>query len=245
MSVIETNSLIKFKGKDNSLTVIYPITKAENVDGLNEMIYNRSAVTTGNGSAYEATVNGISELTVGVNFIMIPHVESTSVSPSLNVNGLGSAEIRRRISTTTNGTVLSETEGWLAANQPVEVMYNGEFWIADTQRPSVNDLVGSVPVNKGGTGASTAEIARYNLGAVSMVNASVTLSATAWSSNEQTVSVIGVSSDNTVIPGPAPTSHTAYAEAGVYCSAQATNSLTFVCENTPSEDLLVNVVILT
>lgn len=232
MAVSEINPVMKFKDTDGSVTVIYPVTKTNAV------------TTTGNGSAYEATVKGISELTVGTSFVLIPHVDSTSVSPGLNVNGLGSTEIRRRISTTTNGTVLGETENWLVANQPIEVMYNGEFWIANTQRPSANDLVGSVPVDKGGTGATTAAEARTNLGAVSMTSLTVTLSASSWSSNEQTVSVVGVTSSSTAIVTPAPASHTAYAEAGIYCSAQATDSLTFTCDDTPSEDLTVNVVIL-
>ena len=74
--------------------------------------------------------------------------------------------------------------------------------------------------------------------------ATVTLSTSGWSDNVQTVSVTDVTASNTVIVSPAPTSLTAYGEAGVYCSAQAAGTLTFTCEDTPEVDLAVNVVIL-
>lgn len=66
---------------------------------------------------------------------------------------------------------------------------------------------------------------------------------TTWSSNQQTVTVSGVTTSNTVIVSPAPASYDAYCEAGIYCSAQAANSLTFKCDTAPSESLTVNVMI--
>lgn len=69
----------------------------------------------------------------------------------------------------------------------------------------------------------------------------VTLTAAGWSSNAQTVSVAGVTADNAVIVCAAPASLTAYGEAGVYCSAQAAEELTFTCTETPSADLTVNI----
>ena len=65
-----------------------------------------------------------------------------------------------------------------------------------------------------------------------------------WSSNTQTVSVQGVTASNFVIVSPAPASATDYAAAGILCTAQASNSLTFTCTQTPSNDIDVNVLIL-
>ena len=73
---------------------------------------------------------------------------------------------------------------------------------------------------------------------------SVSLSASNWSNMEQTVSANGVTADNTIIPSPAPASHVAYGEAGIYCSAQGENTLTFTCSETPSTNLTVNVLIM-
>lgn len=69
----------------------------------------------------------------------------------------------------------------------------------------------------------------------------VTLTVAGWSSNAQTVSVAGVTADNAIIVCAAPASLTAYGEAGVYCSAQAAEELTFTCTETPSADLIVNI----
>ena len=123
-------------------------------------------VTTGTGSAYVASVDGIDALTVGASFIMVPHVVSAASAPTLNVNGLGAKAIRRLISGSTATTVATgNANTWLAANKPIRMTYNGAYWIADMDKPNVNDLYGTVPVTKGGTGATDAATALTNLGA--------------------------------------------------------------------------------
>ena len=74
--------------------------------------------------------------------------------------------------------------------------------------------------------------------------ATATLAAAGWSGNTQTVSVVGVTASNTVIVAPDPASFAAYTESGIRCTAQASGTLTFVCEDVPAETLTVNVVIL-
>lgn len=72
---------------------------------------------------------------------------------------------------------------------------------------------------------------------------SISLLALNWSDMMQTVSVDGVTEDNSIIPVPAPENYTAYCEAGIYCSAQANRTLTFICSEVPAADLIVNVLI--
>jgi hypothetical protein len=72
----------------------------------------------------------------------------------------------------------------------------------------------------------------------------VTLLESGWSSLSQAVTANGVTSDNDVIVSPKASSHEAYCENGVYCSAQSSGKLTFVCKEKPSTDLAVNVMIL-
>lgn len=67
---------------------------------------------------------------------------------------------------------------------------------------------------------------------------------TTWSSKQQSVTVSGVTTSNTVIVTPAPASYNMYCECGVYCSAQAANSLTFTCDEVPTSSLTVNIVIM-
>lgn len=74
----------------------------------------------------------------------------------------------------------------------------------------------------------------------------VTLPAAGWSSNTQTVTVQGVLADETaqlIQPMPAVASQNAYITAGVICSGQAANQLTFKCSTVPTDDISLYVVI--
>lgn len=120
--------------------------------------------TAGTGAAYTATVAGITALTAGVSFIMIPHTNSTSTTPTLNVNSLGAKGIRMRGSTATGTAMTAAITAWLASGRPVQVTYNGVYWLAETTRLVASDLSGTVAIANGGTGATTAAAARTNLG---------------------------------------------------------------------------------
>lgn len=106
-------------------------------------------------------------------------------------------------------------------------------------------------VSGGGTEATDAAKARENLGitpanigAVSMKTATASLPASGWSNNQQTVSVSGVTSTNTVIVTAAPASYARYNECAVRCSAQGNGTLTFACTDKPTSNLTANVLIL-
>lgn len=74
----------------------------------------------------------------------------------------------------------------------------------------------------------------------------ITLTTSSWSSNTQTVTVSGVSATETaqlITPTPAIASQSAYYEAGIMCTGQAANSLTFTCQTVPTRNLTVYVVI--
>ena len=78
------------------------------------------------------------------------------------------------------------------------------------------------------------------------VSRAVTLTAAGWSGNAQTVTVSGVLADETaqlITVTPAAASLSAYKTAGVMATAQAANSITFSCTETPSTALTVYVTI--
>ncbi len=70
------------------------------------------------------------------------------------------------------------------------------------------------------------------------------LTVAGWSNNTQTVTVTGMTATNTVFVSPAPASATDYAAAGIVCTSQGTDSLTFTCTTVPTNAITVNVVIM-
>jgi len=76
------------------------------------------------------------------------------------------------------------------------------------------------------------------------VNTTVTLAAADWSANSQTITVSGVTATGVVMVAPAPASQSDYTDAGIICTSQAADSLTFTCDTTPTNDITVNVVML-
>lgn len=292
MAVTEQNGLMKYKDKAGNLYILYPITNADNVDGLTELIEPVStaaneaktaaataqskadgadtkatnaataaataqstantaknlatdakdsangayttaekamytdfpSITAGTGSAYTATVSGIESMEAGISFVMIPHTASTSQTATLNVNGLGAKTLRRPLSGSNSATTAPDTAAWLAANKPIRVTYDGTYWVVDMPKPDVTDLYGEVA---SGPKAVT-----------------ITLASGGWSSNTQTVTVNGILADETkqlIQVNPASASRTAYISAGIICSGQAANSLTFTCTTTPTSNLTVYV----
>lgn len=119
--------------------------------------------TGGTGSAYTATVPGITVLKPGVSFVMMPHEASTTVSPTLNVNGLGAKALRLPLTMTTGGSTTAASASWLSANRPVRVMYDGVLWKVEMHRPSAASLYGTVGIENGGTDADTVVGAQKNL----------------------------------------------------------------------------------
>lgn len=138
-----------------------------------EILYNTrfageriANATSTDGKAYTANLPGVAKLYNGLEIVIIPDITSTTTLPSLNINGIGAVSIKRRITSNTRTTVQSEDENFLYEDQPIRLIYNGSAWVADMARANVNDLYGTVPVEKGGTGADNAAEALENLGAV-------------------------------------------------------------------------------
>lgn len=78
-------------------------------------------------------------------------------------------------------------------------------------------------------------------GGVTYSTMSVSLPVNGWSSSTQTVSASIVTATNDVIVAPQPSDTTAWAAAGVVCTAQGSGTLTFTCTITPPAALTANV----
>ena len=119
---------------------------------------------------------------------------------------------------------------------------------ANNWTPTASE-VGAVPTSRTVNGkplSSNISLTADDVGAANPPTLrTATLTTSGWSSNNQTVTVSGVSADETaqlIQPMPAMASQSAYYGAGVLCSGQAANSLTFTCQTVPTADLTVYVV---
>lgn len=101
----------------------------------------------------------------------------------------------------------------------------------------------------GKMGTLTPANARIALGVPAISTVAVPLPASGWTAVEpytQTVAVSGVTSSSNVIIAGDPSDAAAYAawnDAGVYCSAQASGSLTFTAASVPETNVTANVMI--
>lgn len=73
----------------------------------------------------------------------------------------------------------------------------------------------------------------------------ITLTASGWVDNQQTVSASDVTAASSVFVSGDDGSEPEYGTCEVWCSGQADGSLTFSCTYLPMEDLVANVLILT
>lgn len=122
---------------------------------LQNEINNKAAIEAGvytavasssDGVAYTSTVPGISELSTGASFIMIPDKTSASKEPTLDVNGLGEKKIRRRLSAITTSLQSGYSNTWISANKPFQVVYDGTAWVVEGMaKPVGADVYGAVP----------------------------------------------------------------------------------------------------
>lgn len=80
-------------------------------------------------------------------------------------------------------------------------------------------------------------------GGSTIISTTAVLDSSAWDNNSQTITVNRVTDNNIVMVSPAPNSTSDWSNAGILCTAQSTNSLTFTCSSTPNTNVLVNVII--
>ena len=137
----------------------------------------------------------------------------------------------------------------MAKNYEIDIKrFNGQDY--DTLLPtpaahaSTHQADGSDPITLQTSNYGDGTITKVKLASgATYTQIEITLTVAGWSGNSQTITVSGVTANNAVIISPAPSSYLSYGEFGVYCSAQATNSLTFACDSTPDVALTVNIFI--
>lgn len=140
--------------------------------------------------------------------------------------------------TLNNTTTLSDLGG-----VPNTRTVNGKALSADINLSAAD--VGARPTSWTPTAADVGAATPAQVTAAKPILRTAALSSSGWSGNSQTITVSGVVADTSaqlIYVSPAnKDSATAWGEAGVFCSAQGANSLTFVCDSTPSASINVNI----
>ncbi|MCI8414920.1 MAG: hypothetical protein HFF00_04745 [Ruminiclostridium sp.] len=123
------------------------------------------------GKNYTAEIPGITELKNGMMIVVIPNKRNLSggtgseVTLTINEN----PELRSRIRMKLYGSLDmwdNLPSAYFSPEVPFTLKYHSYmgFWAVETHWISEYDITGTIPVSKGGTGATTAEEARNNLG---------------------------------------------------------------------------------
>lgn len=136
-----------------------------------EAIYTAEST---DGIAYTVNVPGVTELKHGMRITISPSRNSASTTPTLNVNGLGAHGMRLPLSFNNVASSMPKLATYYSAGKPMTLWYDesyahGQWKVFGKNRTSAQDLYGTVPVESGGTGATTAEDALETLGAVSLI----------------------------------------------------------------------------
>ena len=122
---------------------------------------------------YKVTDSKITELYNGLEITIIPNAKNTTTSPRLKINDFEDNGIRLPLSFNVAATT-TITANYFQTGRPITLKYHSELslgiqgqgaWLfADRIKTSAQDLYGDVPIESGGTGASTKEEALENLG---------------------------------------------------------------------------------
>lgn len=217
-----------------------PMTGDLNMGG--HRITNVSAPTQPTDAVRQSDLKTVSDevdgIISGATPIILPPATTTKIGGVKIGEGVEVAE-DGTISVTPGLTQSEADERYLQLNGDAMITGDVTFkYGADFDGSKITSV--GTPVN-GSDGANKAYV-----DSKSPTSVTITLSSSSWSSNTQTVTVSGVSATETaqlITPTPAIASQSAYYEAGIMCTGQAANSLTFTCQTVPTSNLTVYVVI--
>lgn len=147
--------------------------------------------------------------------------------------------------TGTSSIVVEKSNG----NLPDPTSHSGEFLTnngVDASWQSIKQVPDS-------TGASQGDVltldsngnAIWQTNSSSIVATTSVLLSSNWDNltHSQTIEVSGLTANKNVLVSPAPSSTTDYITAGIMCTGQQDNTLTFTCTTNPSTNITVNMMI--
>ena len=181
---------------------------------------NTNALAIGNNTA-----SGSHTTTVGVSAWNSLATYGTSVGYNSSVSGMGSVAIGANAHASGTHSIQISTDG-------DSQIYNNDantFKVAnDNGNFEIMSADGTIPTDR-----------------LTKVNTTITIAVADWNGGTTvTKTVSGITATGVVMVAPDPTDQADYTSAGIICTAQAADSLTFTATTTPSADIDVNVVML-
>lgn len=265
----QIGALLNVKDASGTVNEIYLITKAENVQGLSQLISNSLL-----GYAKKTDLDVYAtESEVNTKFEDYLPKSGGTMTGTLTLKGEPTADLQaatkkyvdnlapltiKASSITSAETMNSAMYSIIGAGIGTKV--REVFLVEDeniyrlnyvNMNMAVFECV-STEIIRTATLSFDADSISYDVRNISATQCTVTLSSTGWTASgdvyTQTATVSGVSATETaqeIHVTPATASMTAYMESVVYASAQAANQITFTASEKPTADLTVYVVIRT
>lgn len=136
---------------------------------LDQFVYKDKLfhATSSDGVTYTITDDDFTE-SYGANYMVQFNHSSTTPNPYLCVNNSIHTNDTKMIVVKSNKNISpfpsSELNSdWLRSGVPVRITFTGQYWLADYTAVSAENLIGTLPITNGGTGATNIEQAAKNL----------------------------------------------------------------------------------
>lgn len=252
------SDVVKIFNKLKNITKDGKVCDYEQVHGAPDIqVVDLTTTTPVNGSYYQHSGESTASFTKGKIYYYDISFKPIDGSGSGGTGGLGSQEVEdiidERLEQYAMIQALEEarydlSEYGFASKETVETLSNIVQDLDQITIPEIEDqMVKTVKV--GDTSYSPTDgvisLPAYPTGGgeTSTTALSVVLEANGWVDNTQTVAVEGVTETNHVFVSAAG-DPTAFVKSLIYPSAQGKNQITFTCEEKPTKNITVNVLIL-
>ena len=231
-TIIEIDGLLHFKDETGNIYIVYPITKAENVEGLEEI------KVTIDSALSDTSKNPVQNKVIKAEIDKLIPKSGGTMTGALTLSGEPTSNL--------HAATKQYVDTGLDKKVDEQTMTTE---LAKKLDKSGGTMTGALTLSGDPTSNLHAATKQY-VDELAPVLKTVTLSTSGWTASgnvyTKSVTVSGVLSSETtqmlfVTPSSASLSH--YRECGIYASKQATNSLTFTASKIPTSSLTVYITI--
>lgn len=218
MAIFEEHGVLSYKNKDGDIYKLYPVTKKDEVIGLNESL--------------QCFVNGDTVVGMSQNSVKLGGRQASEYALSEEVVYFSDEESE------------SVVEFFDTDILPLTGKITTLFADKDKKTPIFPRTKLNAVSDNDGVGLDAVLHTLKATTQVKHISRSAILLANNWENDTQTISLDCASENNTIIVGSNPDNNDIYTECKIICVAQGKQTLTFTCESVPETNLLVNIIVL-